>query len=854
MGSNCRLIILFISITLLSILTSSIVIASENKFISVDYPSIVGPGEFFDIVIHIDPSVAKYVNYIVFDDVISDLKLSPNYDLSPEVISSCRDIIIPYDGSPSITIPVYYDFYWSDAIKSHSEQPLISLEYVDSAEKINSLLNNEHYNIYTPSEENSLNHTFIYPFECTSNGDFEWSGIPVLSFKLNQEVVPREVNLDLPKGAVIKDGLYQKGISHFKVGLPFYYSNPGGLESGSPPYSDFQFSSHTFKFDYDLSSYIFPDSYDSFKSFFDDETSGLGSRGESTFDMPRNILNSFNADFGFYTYDITNYHDSLSENPDEMYYYLDLIFHVYPKNYFGYYSIWYIHSDITDSFSESDIVDEALDLVSTIHLDFESTDFLKKDLLYAVNDEALNLLSGNEFEAPPEEDEEEQKNISSKEFTIDFSGSDSETIWNRGRFNVEDDDSFTVLIKIAGEAKDSEGKRIKKVSESDLFSGVELISEIQGKNESQIGLFSSLSKNNSRHIYSDLETVEVRGKGPRLYKSFYHPKEAIKFHLEWKGTVVSNSLTFDVDVKDASPSIELKKSTIKVQDGDKRGVFFTVKDADKSKLSCSIMVPTDYAMKNNLPFPVLGYDGQKSSFIKFDCADADKISFMFNAPSFGNFDLNSELTALSMWKMQENTMVTLASDLVAFGVGKRLDSLKQSESLQRVMGKFTNNKDMLANAKQMKSAIDTLDKANTIATQSQNAIKIGQVVQNKNALSNDLKEASKSNKKGWLEWGSDWGIYGINVAQSTVGAIAMLPGKIPVVGPLGKKLGGTFSMVFNLMTNVWKGNFQYLSKVEKINRAQEMLFPYPVIITVQDVDGFETKSIQNMMVVYNWLE
>ena len=853
MGGTNRLWGLIFLIGLLILLASNTSLVSGKSPVTADYPSVVAPNEFFEITLHIDPSIAKYANYIVFDDVISDLKLAPTSELPKSKINYCRDLIIPYDGSSTISIPVYYKFSSAEALKKHLERTSISLERIESYKDINSLLKDTHYNTYNPLKDNTLNYSFIYPFECSTNGVFEWSGIPLVRLRIDQEVIPRKISLDLPKGAVVKDDLNFLGDSYFTVGKMLSYSDPGGLQSGTPPHYDFQFSSRNFDYNYNSGSYEFPESYDSFKSFFNKEVFG-GNPEKKVFDVPKNILNLFNADVGFYTYQITTYHDSQSEDPDETYYYLDFRLHIYPKNTLGYYSVMLVHEDITDSFSEQGVVEDALKLISSSQLSFSSDDVLKKNSLYAVNDKALKILSGKELEVLSEEPVVEQKDISSKEFSIKFSGPDSETIWNRGRFNVEDDDSFNVLLKIKGEAKDSEGKRIKKVSDSDLFSGVKLVSEIQGLNESQIGLFSSLSKDDSRNIYSDLETVEVRGKGPRLYKGFYRPTELIKFHLEWNGKVVSNYLTFKVDVKDASPSIKLKKSSIKVQDGDKRGVSFVIKDADKSKLTCSLMVPTDFAIKNNIPFPVLVYGGKKSSFIKFDCKDSQKISFLFYAPNFGNFDLGSELNALSMWKMQEDTMTSLATDLIGFGVSKRLDSLKQSESLQRVMGEFTNDKDMLSNAKQLKGAIDTLGTANEIATHSQNAIKITQIVKNKDSLNSDIAEASKSKKKGWLEWGADWGIFGINVAQSTVGAVAMLPGKIPVLGPLGKKLGGAFSLTFNLMTNVWKGNFQYLSKAEKLDRAQEMIFPYPVIITVQDEDGFVTKEIQNMMVVYNWLE
>ena len=469
-----------------------------------------------------------------------------------------------------------------------------------------------------------------------------------------------------------------------------------------------------------------------------------------------------------------------------------------------------------------------------------------------------NIISKKKVKEKIEEKPEkeiEQKDISKKEFTIKFSGKDSKTIWNRGRFNTgtKEDDSFTIPVKLSGKAYDSNGKRIKRLSDEELYSGAQLVTEIAG-NESQIGLTESLTLALKQGISSDFELIDVRGKGPHLYDAFYKPLEQLSVHVEWKGQVVSNTLTYTVHVKDASPSIKLAHAKIEVQDGSKRAVEFKVLDSDKSKLTCSLMIPTDFALKGGIPTASLLQDGKRTTFIKQPCKDGDTIKVMYQAPSFGNFDLNNELNALSMWKMQQNTMLTLATDVVGLAVGGRLEVLEKEKAKFNKAYGLTGTAGHLKNAQNVQKTINTLSKANELADDTQNLIKLTQLNKNRNDLNKEAKKSVGTGKQGWLEWGADWGVYGIDIAQSTIGAIAMAPGKIPVLGPLGKKVGGTFSVVFNLMTNVWKGNFQYLSKVEKINRAKEMYFPYPVIITVEDEDGFVTKDVQTVMVVYNWLE
>lgn len=480
--------------------------------------------------------------------------------------------------------------------------------------------------------------------------------------------------------------------------------------------------------------------------------------------------------------------------------------------------------------------DEMIKAASTIKLKETAFDF--ESLIDTIKDEP-----------------KEEKDIKKREYKINIKGSNSKEIWNTGRINTgEDDPSFQVLLNVDITAYDEDGKKIKNPTNDDLYRGVKVVAKLKTVNESQIGFNSDLSKEFKRSVANDLELIDVRGKGPTFYKGIYKPQEIFEVYLEENGQIVTDKLEFYVTVKDGSPMIILDKPIIEVQDGDVRVFKLTIKDYDKSDLKCSAMVPTDYAMRNKIPYPALSYEGKTSSLINFNCKDGDTIKIIYNAPKFGNFDLSNELNALSMWKMQENTMMTLATDTVGLLVGGRLDVLEEQKNKMNQAYKLTGTAGQLKNAQNVQKTINTLSKANDLSTDTQNLIKLTQMNKNSKDLANQLDKAIVSGKQGWLEWGSEWGIYGIDVAQSTVGAVAMAPGKIPVIGPLGKKLGGGFSLVFNLATNVWKGNLQYLSQVEKINRAKEMKFPYPIIITVEDQDGFETKDVQNVIVVYNVLE
>lgn len=456
-----------------------------------------------------------------------------------------------------------------------------------------------------------------------------------------------------------------------------------------------------------------------------------------------------------------------------------------------------------------------------------------------------------EFEFEIEEKEEEEKEVARKEFEISFRNRDSDTIWNRGRVSGEEPDHIVILTKIEGKAFDEDGKEVK-VSQNELFSGVNIVTKIED-NQSQIGIGANQRNELTRSVTRDLETIELWGKSPRRYEGFYKPLERLNVHLEYNGKIASNEITYTINVDDASPRIILRNPLIEVQDGERRVIHFKVEDDDKSELKCSIMIPSRFAVKRGIPNSYLTHNNQETTLVEIDCKDGDEIQVIFNAPNLGNFNLNNELNALNMWKYQEDTMKTLAKDIIGLGVDKRLEYLKEKRSLLEATGS-------LEQAQQYADAFDALDRANKLSDKANKVIDLAElpsdVVESTRdhfESASDVGERTASREQGWIEWGADWGVYGIDLAQTTVGAISKAPGRVPIVGPLGKKMGSGFSTTFNLMTNVWKGNFEYLSNVERVNRAEEMAFPYPVIITIEDEDGFVTKEVQNMMVKYNWL-
>ncbi len=455
-------------------------------------------------------------------------------------------------------------------------------------------------------------------------------------------------------------------------------------------------------------------------------------------------------------------------------------------------------------------------------------------------------------------EKEEIKDVEDRDFKIKIKNNEK-TIWNTGRKNTLKDSentNFEILVNLEINAKDEDGKKIKNPSKEQLYNNVYVSARLL-ENNSQLGLSSKLSNEWMKKASSDLETIEVFGKGPLFYDGPFKPVEYIEVYLsDEKGNALTEKVMFKVKLKDGTPKITLKKEIVEVQDGDKRGIEFKVSDADSKELKCRITVPTSFAYKSGIPTSYIEYDGKQTTFAEFDCKDSETIKFMYYAPKkIGNFDLNGELSALSMWKLQEGTAVNLVADLVGIGVEKRLKFLRDGAELnQRFVNIDPKDIDSLKRAQTFGSAHDFLDKGNKLSTHTQNVIKVTQTGKNIDNTQKLFNQSVGSGKQGWVEWGADWGVFGIDVAQTAVGVVMMAPSKIPVVGTLAGKVTGKLTLAFNLMTNVWKGNLEYLSKVEKIDRAQLFYLPYPVIIEVEDKDGFKVAEIQNIMIAYNWLE
>jgi len=489
----------------------------------------------------------------------------------------------------------------------------------------------------------------------------------------------------------------------------------------------------------------------------------------------------------------------------------------------------------------------------------------------------------------------EKKKMEDREFKISFKFNNETTIWNTGIVNTgtEKDTSFAISVNIDGKAFDKDKKEIE-VSDEELYRDVYLMYEIINP-KSQIHFQKKGPGENKLKVKVDdvFESEYLQSTGPILYKGPYLPTEYVAVSLVNKSDeLISKRFIYKVHMKDASPRIEMEKDIVEIDDVADSIFKFRIVDEFHDKVECFVKIPYEKYQKNKIPFIKISEEGQgavSTQIQPFECETNKWISIRVQPPKLSNFNMLSELNGLNMWDLQKGTMETFALDLAAFAVDRRMLSLgKSKRALSGLYEKgYTGAKGALSRADKIEKTMRFLDRGNDLAGKAQNAIKLTQMGDNIDSHVKDIKKASGADTLGeflgtnstmaesganivgstvedmkkvenggktTLEAGYEWGIAGINVLQSTVGAIAMAPGKIPVVGKYAQKVTGTFSLVFNLMTNVWKGNLEYLSKEKKLDRAQEKNIPYPAMVGVSTKEGFSDIGAQVISVLYTYLE
>ncbi|MFW6046845.1 MAG: hypothetical protein ACOCP4_03535 [Candidatus Woesearchaeota archaeon] len=211
--------------------------------------------------------------------------------------------------------------------------------------------------------------------------------------------------------------------------------------------------------------------------------------------------------------------------------------------------------------------------------------------------------------------------------------------------------------------------------------------------------------------------------------------------------------------------------------------------------------------------------------------EGDELKVAYKAPSMGNFDIGKELASLSMVDLQKEAAKQIAIDAASSYAGSDAqfaEDLADAGKVTKEIGYIAKEFKAINGVRNIKGVHDSIP-----------------------GLTNELGDATGVNEdKGeatWTEKAADVGIVGISAAQTAVGVLTFIPNKIPYVDKLSAGLQSAFSAA----TNIWKANLKYISKSEKISRAQELYYPVGILVTAQDISGWTVQELHMFKITYH---
>lgn len=336
-------------------------------------------------------------------------------------------------------------------------------------------------------------------------------------------------------------------------------------------------------------------------------------------------------------------------------------------------------------------------------------------------------------------------------------------------------------------------------------------------------------------------------------------KEEIEFRIEKSGKEVSSSKE-SIVLKPIEMDIQITSSGQQVQQGGNKLVKYEVKD----RTAKNIM------LKGSLIGPGNIDDGKYTENYFFNnIKPGEEIKIMYYPPELGNFDIGKEIASLSMTDLQTEAAKQIAEDAFfaythelgqnvedAYSAGKVAS--KEKAGIKAISSYFKKNPGNYDSAK----AIDYVKKFS--AQMNEEKLKdvvakgyklytksyvLSKVPKGTVEMRDDMSDAvsDNQNKKTYTETTAEVGVVGIDILQTGFGLLTFLPNKIPVVG----KASAALQTAFSAATNIWKANLKYISKSEKIDRAEEKFIPVMILITANDESGWQQTRGYMLHVAYH---
>ncbi|GEM_PF-3287873 len=419
-------------------------------------------------------------------------------------------------------------------------------------------------------------------------------------------------------------------------------------------------------------------------------------------------------------------------------------------------------------------------------------------------------------------------------------------VFNNGIYNTgtKMDSAFTAVVKIQKSGAYDPDDKLYVYGETVEKPGNCAIGFVKGG--------SIMSDSITYAADGDIVSVLMRTKGTgggKTKQTVFNPEETVSFMLkDSTGAIVSNKVEYKVRLADASPKVVFDNtSPAEIQSSAETAFGFSVKDPDSQKIKIRVLTPFGMSKESG---------GKWSKETKLEVAPNGTVNIAFKAPEVGNFLLNKELEDLSMLALQEGTILQAIADAEAVMMDRFTKKMKgANKMIDRVQG-FGLDMDDAKGSKEFMEAmanrqklLEQWEKINARMNDINNAAFASQTQQGASPLGNDIYEAFTWKNKGVVEIGSDAGIAAISLLQTGVGGFAAIAGYLTDGNGQALGIGPEKMAVFNLMTNVWKGNLKYVSKVDKMNRAEERKEMIPVIVIAEDESGYTSRAVLLVPVV-----
>ena len=312
------------------------------------------------------------------------------------------------------------------------------------------------------------------------------------------------------------------------------------------------------------------------------------------------------------------------------------------------------------------------------------------------------------------------------------------------------------------------------------------------------------------------------------------------------------------------PKIEFKMNSYQMQQGTSRSIKFKVDDKNSKLLMINVKV---------IGPATIFEEGKNEVDIKslhFTAKPNEELQIGIKAPEMGNFDIGQELSSLSMVDLQKEAGKQILTDAafatVDTGLEKLSDNLKAASeqeklALELYQGYLTKHPDFrtadrtarfVMNAKRsaeferdIKAMTDTYKLGKGVINDLP-GLKSG-IQGSQEDVSVNVDQTIGQDGATTTEKIANLGVTGINLAQLGVSVLTFVPNKLPGVG----QLTSGFQVAFSSATNIWKANLKYIAKDEKIGRAQELFVPVMVVVTAEDLSGWQSQSAIVMQIAYH---